>query len=127
MFPFEALVPKHIDNDQNQRKVKTMPKWDVQSYEGEYPPLVVESPLERERKRVFWRKVGDEEQVFVSDLRQAILEFVKLEEEKGGLEAIVEKFLGDYRHYKTGFEQGINGVVVAVLERVEDGFDIVDI
>ena len=104
-----------------------MPLWDVQSYEGEYPPPVVEGPLERERKRVFWRKVGDEEHVFISDLRQAILKFVRLVEEKERLEAIVEKFLCDYRHYSGSSGKRVGGDIVVVLERVEDGFDIVDI
>lgn len=105
-----------------------MPKWDVNSYEGTEVPEVIESPLERERIRVFSQHVCKKEESFFSELESAILKTAKLPEEIERKDEIIDKYLCDYRHYSE-VKRFRGSEYIVVLERAENGLrnNIVDI
>jgi hypothetical protein len=102
-----------------------MPAWEVKTYRGCLPP-VQESPLEKKRLRVFSRRVGQSVDSFIEDLAKAITSAIVLQEEHERKKEILDKFLWDYEHY-SGYPQEHAGILYVVLERVDDGFEIVDI
>jgi hypothetical protein len=71
-------------------------------------------------------RVGQSIDSFIEDLTSAITNAIVLQEEHEREKEILDKFLRDYEHY-SGYPQDHTEILYVVLERVDDGFELVDI